>query len=160
MLNPWCPMFHLCPMVSHGNTMEIYGNPMVFHGAQGHTHGVPWKIHGVQWKSPWCSMENPRDTMEYFCKGLHRLCSIVTVLFYTMIALSFHCCKGYSVTGIHVSICDPQLSFQVILLETPWYLSPFLWSQYNALASIPCWVYAHAANNMPQIMLLPFIMPL
>ena len=62
MLNPWCPMFHLCPMVSHGNTMEIYGNPMVFHGAQGHTHGVPWKIHGVQWKAlgvPWKTQGTP-----------------------------------------------------------------------------------------------------
>ena len=65
MLNPWCPMFHLCPMVSHGNTMEIYRNPMVFHGAQGaqgHTHGVPWKIHGVQWKAlgvPWKTQGTP-----------------------------------------------------------------------------------------------------
>ena len=62
MLNPWCPMFHQCPMVSHGNTMEIYGNPMVFHGAQGHTHGVPWKIHGVQWKAlgvPWKTQGTP-----------------------------------------------------------------------------------------------------
>ena len=54
--------FHLCPMVGHGNTMELYGNPMVFHGAQGHTHGVPWKIYGVWWKAlgvPWKTQGTP-----------------------------------------------------------------------------------------------------
>ena len=62
MLNPWSSMFHLCPMVSHGNTMGLYGNPMVFHGAQFYTHGVPWKIHGVRWKAlgvPWKTQGTP-----------------------------------------------------------------------------------------------------